>query len=123
MGGRPRNSTPRRRRAGPNRQTPENAGQLAQLLAETWPDATCELDHQNPYQLLVATILAAQSTDKMINTLTPAVFARYPDARALAAALPGELEPMIYKSGFYRMKAKHLIAMAQACVERHDGQI
>ena len=73
-----------------------------------------ELDHRDPYQLLVATILAAQSTDKMINTLTPAVFANYPDARTLAAADPAELEPMIYKSGFFRMKAKHLIGMARA---------
>jgi endonuclease-3 len=93
------------------------------LLAEMWPDAVCELDHQNAYQLLVATILSAQSTDKMINTITPALFAKYPDARALAQATPGELEPMIYKSGFYRMKAKSLLGMARAVVERHGGEI
>jgi len=93
------------------------------LLSQKWPDATCELDHQNAYQLLVATILAAQSTDKMINTITPALFARYPDARALAAVDPAELEPMIFKSGFFRMKAKHLIAMARACVQHHNGEI
>ncbi len=96
---------------------------IAQLLAERWPDAVCELDHQNAYQLLVATILSAQSTDKMINTITPALFARYPDPRALAGANQAELEPMIFKSGFYRMKAKNLIGMARACVERHGGQI
>jgi len=59
----------------------------------------------------------------MINTITPALFAKYPDVRALAAADPAELEQMIFKSGFYRMKAKHLIAMAKGCVERHDGQV
>ncbi|NVB81439.1 MAG: endonuclease III [Kofleriaceae bacterium] len=115
MGGRPRNST--------KRNTPENASELARLLAEQWPDAVVELDHQNAYQLLVATILAAQSTDKMINTLTPALFEKYPDAHALAQANPAELEPMIFKSGFFRQKAKSLIAMAQALVERHGGEV
>ena len=97
--------------------------QIAALLAEKWPDAVCELNHQNPYQLLVATILSAQSTDKMINTITPALFAKYPDARALATASPDELEPMIFKSGFYRMKTKSLIGMAKAVVEHHGGEI
>jgi endonuclease III len=82
-----------------------------------------ELDHGNAYQLLVATILSAQSTDKMINTITPAVFARYPDPAALANADPAELEPMIFSSGFYRNKAKHLIAMARGVVERHGGAV
>jgi endonuclease III len=123
MGGRPRNSTPPSRRAGLKTATPENARQIAELLAERWPDAVCELDHQNAYQLLVATILSAQSTDKMINTITPALFAKYPDARALAGANPVELEQMIFKSGFYRMKTKSLIGMAKAVVENHSGQI
>ncbi len=97
--------------------------QIAALLEQKWPDAVCELDHQNAYQLLVATILSAQSTDKMINTITPALFAKYPDPRALAAANPEELEQMIYKSGFFRMKAKSLIGMAKAVVEKHGGKI
>ena len=92
-------------------------------LAELWPDAVVELDHRNAYQLLVATILAAQSTDKMINTMTPALFARCPDATALAGADQAELEQMVRSSGYYRMKAKHLIEMARAVVERHGGQI
>ncbi len=71
----------------------------------------------------MATILSAQSTDKMINTLTPALFAKYPDATALAAADPAELEPMIFKSGFYRAKAKSIIGMAKKVVEKHGGQI
>src|SRR6185503_12796722 len=69
------------------------------------------------------TILAAQSTDKLINTLTPALFVRYPDPAALAQADPAELEPMIFSSGFYRMKAKHLIAMARRVVEHHGGAV
>ena len=96
---------------------------IADRLAEQWPDAVVELDHANAYQLLVATILSAQSTDKLINTVTPALFARYPDPAALAAADQGELEPMIFSTGFYRMKAKHLIGMARQIVERHGGTV
>ena len=103
--------------------TPERVSAIARLLGEAYPNAVVELDFQNPYQLLVATILAAQSTDKTINTVTPALFAKYPDAHALAAADQAELEPMIYSTGFFRMKAKHLIAMAQRVVEKHDGEI
>jgi endonuclease-3 len=115
MGGRPRNST--------RNATPEAAARIASLLGEKWPDAKCELDHENAYQLLVATILSAQSTDRMINTITPALFAKYPDAQALANAHPAALEKLIFSSGFYRNKAKNLIGMAQAVVERHDGRI
>lgn len=93
------------------------------MLAELWPDAVVELDHQNAYQLLVATILSAQSTDKMINTVTPALFAKYPDAAALARIEPAELEPMIFSTGFYRAKAKNLVAMARRVVERHGGLV
>lgn len=117
MAERPRNSTTNRRN------TPENAAQVAALLAQAWPDAHCELDHENAYQLIVATILSAQSTDKMINTLTPALFAKYPDANALAAADPAEIEPLIFKSGFYRNKAKSIVGMARTVVERHAGEI
>jgi endonuclease-3 len=82
-----------------------------------------ELDHENAYHLLVATILAAQSTDKLINTVTPALFARYPDPAALARAEPAELEPMIFSTGFYRNKAKSLIGMARGLVENHGGEV
>ncbi|HTL33954.1 MAG TPA: endonuclease III [Kofleriaceae bacterium] len=119
MGDRPRNST----KATKSTATSENAGQIAALLAQKWPDAKCELDHGNPYELLVATILSAQSTDKMINTITPALFAKYPDATALAGAEPGEVEQLIFKSGFYRNKTKSLLGMARALVEKHDGQV
>lgn len=97
--------------------------QLLALLRQTWGEAVCELDHADAYQLLVATLLSAQSTDKRINQVTPALFARYPDARALAGADPAELEDLIRSTGFFRMKAKHLLAMAQAVVTRHGGEI
>jgi len=102
---------------------PETAVAVAEKLAERWPAVVVELDHQNAYQLLVATILAAQSTDKLINTVTPALFAKYPDPTSLASADQAELEPMIFKTGFYRMKAKHLIGMAQAIVTEHGGAV
>jgi endonuclease III len=122
MGRRPRNSTSAAGKS-PRPGSPEHAARIAELLAEAWPDAHCELDHQNAYQLLVATILSAQSTDKMINTITPALFATYPDARALAAVEPATLEPLIFKSGFYRNKARSLVGMARALVERHGGEV
>lgn len=95
-------------------------------LAEEYPGSArelCELDHANPFQLLVATILSAQSTDKMINSVTPRLFARYPDAEALAAADPAELEAIIQSTGFFRQKAKALIGMAQGLVDRYGGEV
>ena len=126
MSTRVRNTTARSRE--PER-PPGATGDVARVtalvarLAETWPDAVVELDHRNAFELLCATILAAQSTDRMINTITPALFARYPDAHALAAADPDELERMVHKSGFFRQKAKNLRAMAQALVQRHGGEV
>jgi endonuclease-3 len=121
--GRTRNSTPQRAGARPRVKTAAEAAAIGARLAELYPDAVVELDHQNAYQLLVATILAAQSTDKMINTVTPGLFARYPDAAALAGADPAELEQMIRSTGYFRTKARYLIEMARAVVERHGGQI
>src|SRR4051794_15911310 len=82
---------------------------LIQLLARQWPDAVCELNHDSAFQLLCGTILAAQSTDKLVNTVTPRLLARWPDAAALAAADPAELEEMIHATGFFRMKARALL--------------
>lgn len=87
------------------------------------PGADTELDYKNPYQLLVATILSAQSTDAGVNRVTPALFARYPDAAALANATASELEPLIHSTGFYRAKAKSLMGMARALVEHHGGKV
>ena len=87
------------------------------------PDADTELDYENPYQLLVATILSAQSTDAGVNRVTPALFARFPDATALSKATADTLEPMIHSTGFYRSKARSLMGMARALVERHGGTV
>ena len=95
-------------------------------LAEEYPgDAVelCELDHDGPFQLLAATILSAQSTDKMVNSVTPALFARYPAPHDLAAADPAELEGIIQSTGFFRQKAKALIGMAHALVDRYGGGV
>jgi endonuclease-3 len=103
--------------------TPAQAPAIAAGLEALWPAAAVELDHASPYQLLVATILSAQSTDRRVNLVTPAVFARYPTPAALARADAATLETMIHSTGFFRMKAKHLIAMGRAVVERHGGAI
>jgi len=99
------------------------ADEVLRLLKEQYPDARCALDHENAYQLLVATILSAQSTDQRVNMVTPALFKRYPTPRDLAAADPDELETLIHSTGFFRSKAKNLIGMAQAVVARYDGEI
>jgi endonuclease-3 len=103
--------------------TPVQAKKIVTLLAERWPDAHTELDHRNAYELLVATILSAQSTDKLINKVTPALFAKYPHPHALAQADQAVLEEEIHSTGFFRMKAKNLIGMARAVVDKHGGEI
>ena len=90
-------------------------------LARTHPDAHCELDFTTPLELAVATVLSAQSTDKMVNSVTPALFARYPTALDYAKADRAELEEMIHSTGFFRNKANSLIGLGRAVVEKHDG--
>jgi endonuclease III len=97
--------------------------EVAARLAEEYPDAVCELDHRNAYELLAATILSAQTTDARVNMVTPALFAKYPTPFDLANAAPGELEDIIRSTGFYQNKAKSLIGMATALVERFDGEV
>jgi endonuclease III len=99
------------------------ARMINRVLAQTYPDADIELDFQTPLQLLMATILSAQSTDKRVNLVTPVVFARYPDAAALAAADRAELEELIKPTGFFRAKSDSLIKLGSALVERFDGQV
>jgi endonuclease-3 len=96
---------------------------LLDRLLTLYPDAHCALDFTNAFQLLCATILSAQCTDKRVNLVTPALFARYPDAAALAAAQPEELEEIIRSTGFFRSKAKSLIGMAAGLVARHGGEV
>ena len=92
-------------------------------LDEEYPDARCELDHRNPYELLAATILSAQCTDVRVNMVTPALFARFPSPEDLAVADPAEVEEFVRSTGFYKNKTKSLIGMAQALVERYDGEV
>ena len=103
--------------------TMKHSAMLFDRLLALYPDAHCALDFTNAFQLLCATILSAQCTDKRVNLVTPALFARYPDAAALAAAKPEELEELIRSTGFFRSKAKSLIGMAEALVERHGGEV
>ena len=102
------------------------ARRTAERLAEVFPGSAhelCALDHADPFQLLAATILSAQCTDQRVNLTTPALFARYPDAYALAAADPAEVEEIIHSTGFFRAKARNLIGMARVVVERFGGEI
>lgn len=96
---------------------------MYRILTERYPDARCELDFADPFQLLVATVLSAQTTDVRVNGVTPALFARYPDAAALAAADREELEELIRPTGFFRAKAQSLLNLGAALVERFGGQV
>ena len=99
------------------------ARKMDALLAELYPDAHCELDFTTPLELLVATVLSAQSTDVGVNKVTPALFARYPDAAAYAGADRAELEELIHATGFFRAKANSLLGLGAALVERFDGEV
>jgi endonuclease-3 len=114
-GGRP---TPARRRPSSVR-----AEAIFDRLERQHPNADTELHFTNAYELLVATILSAQCTDKRVNDVTPALFARYPTPAALARAEPEALEPQIQSTGFFRMKSRSLVGMARALVERHGGAV
>ncbi|HEY9525251.1 MAG TPA: endonuclease III [Thermopolyspora sp.] len=96
---------------------------MNRILAETYPDAHCELDFGSPLELLVATILSAQCTDKRVNMVTPVLFAKYRTAEDYAAADPTEIEDIIRTTGFFRAKTNSIIGMARALCERHDGQV
>jgi endonuclease-3 len=96
---------------------------MGRILAETYPDAHCELDFRTPLQLLIATILSAQCTDARVNMVTPTVFAAYPTAADLAAADRSELEALIASTGFFRAKAASLQGMAARVVEEYGGEV
>jgi len=113
----------RRRRARSATPLPERAREIYVRLVEHYPDAHCALDFKSPFQLLVATILSAQCTDKRVNMVTPALFRRYRTPAALAAAKPEELEEIIKSTGFFRNKTKSLLGMSNAVAERHGGKI
>ena len=96
---------------------------LVQRLREAYPDAHCSLDFASPFQLVIATILSAQCTDKRVNMVTPELFRRWPDAAALAGAKQRDLEAVIRSTGFFRAKAKSLLGCARALVDRHGGEV
>jgi endonuclease-3 len=103
--------------------TKERVECIIQRLKEVYPDAHCELDFETPFQLLVATVLSAQCTDKRVNIVTKDLFPKYPSAYELAAVGQDELERAIKTTGFYRNKAKNLRAMAKDLVEKHRGEV
>src|SRR5216683_2535863 len=98
------------------------ARRLVRELAELYPDAHCALVHANPLQLLIATILSAQCTDVRVNRITPALFARYPDAAAFANADRKELRRLIKPTGFFRNKARNIMKCCKQLVEKHNGE-
>jgi endonuclease-3 len=99
------------------------ARKIHRVLAETYPEAGCELDFRTPFELLVATVLSAQTTDRRVNAVTPALFAAYPDAAALAAADRTAVEEIIRSTGFYRAKTDSVLGLSAALVERYDGEV
>src|SRR4051812_6110981 len=120
---RPARPKPRVRRSRARKPTPEYAREIYDRLAAHYPDARCALDYTTPFQLLAATILSAQCTDKRVNLVTPALFKKYKTPAALAAADPEELEELIKSTGFFRNKAKSLLGMAAKVAEQHGGRI
>src|SRR5678810_1258013 len=103
--------------------SPEAVRRIIETLATQHPNADTELHYRNPFELLVATVLSAQSTDVRVNMVTPALFRKYPDARALAGATPAQLEPIIRSTGFFNQKGKALIGAAQRLVADHGGEV
>jgi endonuclease III len=97
--------------------------QIIARLKEAYPDSRCSLTHRDPFELLAATILSAQCTDARVNMVTPALFERYPTAAALADARQEDVEDLVKTTGFFRNKAKSLVGMADAVVERHGGEV
>jgi endonuclease-3 len=115
--------TPGRARRESKRARRERTAEILRRLHEEYPDSRCALVHRDALELLVATILSAQCTDKRVNLVTPALFERYPTARAYAEADLGELEEMIRSTGFFRNKAKSLKGLGQALVAQHAGEV
>ncbi len=103
--------------------SPAEAQQIIDTLGRQHPNADTELRFSTPFELLVATVLSAQTTDVGVNKVTPALFARFPDARSLAAADPAEVEALVQSTGFFRQKTRALLGLSRALCERHDGQV
>jgi endonuclease-3 len=119
----PAAKNPAKRRKKKGTELKAHALEILNRLKSEYPDAHCELDFETPLQLLIATILSAQCTDKRVNMVTPSLFKRYPDAESLSAAKTEELEDMIRSTGFFRNKTKSLLGMSAAVAERHGGEV
>ena len=96
---------------------------IREYLYQTYGDAPCTLDYDDPFQLLVATVLAAQCTDARVNLVTPALFSKYPTVKSFAEADVSDVEKLIYSTGFYRNKAKNIVACAKVLMEKYDGKV
>ena len=101
----------------------QRAPELLERLGALYPHATCSLNWRTPYELLVATMLSAQCTDERVNKVTPALFARFPDAAAAAAVEPAEVEPYVQSTGFFRNKAKAIVGSSRLLMEHHGGEV
>ncbi len=110
-------------RPRPDTSVVRRARKIDRVLATTYPDARCELDFDNAFELLVVTVLSAQTTDKRVNSVRPTLFATYPDAAAMAGAERARLETIIGPTGFFRAKTESLLKLSQALVERYDGRV
>jgi endonuclease-3 len=105
------------------KRAPSTAPKTLATLAKQHPTAHCELDHRSAFELIVSVVLSAQTTDVNVNRATPKLFARFQDARALAAVEPKEVEPYVASLGFFRMKSKSIVGLARAIVEKHGGEV
>ena len=106
-----------------DKETRTQARAIYRILVKTYPEIRCELDFKNPLELIVATVLSAQCTDKRVNTITPAVFKKYKTAKAYAEADLHELEELVFQAGFYRAKARHIKGIGIKLLTEFDGKV
>ncbi len=116
-------TTTRKTTPAPDPDTKKRAGRIYRKLAKAHPDARCALEHQNAFELLIATILSAQCTDERVNMTTPGLFARYPTPQKLAKARQEDVEKIVKSCGFYRNKAKSIRGAAKGLVDDHGGEV
>jgi endonuclease-3 len=112
-----------RERQERRKRAPKLAAETLERLHAQHPTAHCELDFRSPFELVTSVVLSAQTTDANVNRATPKLFARFPDSRALASAEPIDVEPFVASLGFFRMKARSIVGLARALVERHGGEV
>ena len=106
-----------------DKETRSQAKAIYRILTKTYPDIRCELDYQNPLQLIIATVLSAQCTDKRVNAVTPALFKKYGDVKAFAKADLHEIEALVFQTGFYRAKARHIKGLATKILTDFGGEV